>query len=188
MSRIASVIAVQHKCHRLPCRTILQALLLTATILAWFQPAAAQTVILTRHAEKATSPSDNPPLTPAGVQRAKLLGRMFENSGITAIYVTDTLRTQQTSRPLADATHIKPTVLPANDVAGLVKAVRADHKGAIVIVNHSNRLPEIIKELGGPAVTINDNDYDNLFVLTVEGSRSILLKMQYGVRSSKNGQ
>lgn len=176
----ASLTAAQRQPRCLPYLHIVQALLLLAAILTSFQLAAAQTVIITRHAEKAAAPSNDPPLTPDGMHRAKLLASMFENSGVTAIYVTDTLRTQQTAQPLAEATHLKPTMLPANDIAGLLKALRADHHGVVVVINHSNRIPEIIRQLGGPAVTINDNDYENLFVLTLEDKGAVLLRMHYG--------
>lgn len=144
-------------------------------------PASCQvTVIFTRHAEKGPTPPKNPPLTEAGKKRAETLASMLADSGVDAIYVTELQRTQLTAAPLAARVHRKPIVLPAHDIAALVKAIHARQSGVVVVVGHSDTLPEIISALGGPKVEISDSQYDNLFVLTVEGSRSSLLRLHYG--------
>ncbi len=107
------------------------------------------TVILTRHAEKAASPAKDPPLTEAGKHRAELLASMLADSGVSAIYITEFQRTQQTAEPLATRAHITPIVISANDTEALVKAIRAHQSGVVVVVGHSNKLPEIIAALGG---------------------------------------
>jgi broad specificity phosphatase PhoE len=138
------------------------------------------TVIFTRHAEKAASPANDPPLTAAGEKRAKVLASMLADSGVDAIYESELQRTQQTAAPLAARTHVKPTVIPANDTGALVKAIRDRKSGVVVVVGHSNKLPQIIVALGGPTVNIPEADYDNLFVLTVGASHSSLLRLHYG--------
>ncbi len=144
-------------------------------------PASCQvTVVFTRHAEKGPTPPKNPPLTEAGKKRAETLASMLADSGVDAIYVTEFQRTQLTAAPLAARVHLKPVVLPAHDIAALVKAIHARQSGVVVVVGHSDTLPEIISALGGPKVEISDSQYDNLFVLTVEGSRSSLLRLHYG--------
>ncbi len=138
------------------------------------------TVIFTRHAEKAATPAKDPPLSEAGQKRAALLGSMLADSGVDAIYVTEFQRTQQTAAPLAALVHVKPTVLPAKDTAALVKAIRARESGVVVVVGHSNTLPDIMAALGGPKLKIPESEYDNLFVLTVGPSQSSLLRLHYG--------
>ncbi len=138
------------------------------------------TVIFSRHAEKLATPPTDPPLSAAGERRAKLLASMLADSGVDEIIVTEYKRTQQTAAPLAARVHLKPTVIPAADTDGLVKAIRARKSGVVVIVGHSNTLPALIAALGGPAVKIADNEYDNLFVLTVGAAQSSLLRMHYG--------
>src|SRR4030095_14351548 len=60
------------------------------------------TVILVRHAEKNIEPNNpNPNLSPAGEARAQELVRILGSSGITAIYASQFVRTQQTVQPLA---------------------------------------------------------------------------------------
>ena len=142
------------------------------------------TVILTRHAEKASTPPKDPPLTQAGQQRAALLASMLADSGVDAIYVTEFQRTQQTAAPLAERVQVKPTMIPAADTDTLVKAIRARQNGVVVVVGHSNTVPGIIAALGGPKVQIDDSDYNNLFVLTVGASHSPLLRLHYGDASA----
>ena len=138
------------------------------------------TVILTRHAEKAASPANDPPLTDAGRKRSELFASMFADSGIDAIFVTEVQRTQQTAAPLAERTHVKQTIIRAADRDQLLSAIRSHASGVVVVVGHSNTVPAIIAALGGPAVKIEDPAYDNLFILTVGPSQSSLLRMHYG--------
>ena len=154
-------------------------LLLTLVVFVIALPSCAQvTVILTRHAEKGASPPKDPPLSEAGEKRANLLASMLADSGVEAIYVTEFQRTQMTAAPLAARVHVQPTVL--SDTQQLIKAIRARQSGVVVVVGHSNTLPEIIAGLGGPKVNIADPEYDNLFVLTVGPSQSSLLRLHYG--------
>jgi broad specificity phosphatase PhoE len=144
-------------------------------------PASCQvTVILARHAEKGATPPKDPPLTEAGKKRAEALASMLADAGVSAIYVTELQRTQQTAAPLAARVHVKPIVLPAKDTAALINAVRARTSGVVVIVGHSNTIPAIITGLGGPTLQIPETEYDNLFVLAVDGSKSSLLRLHYG--------
>jgi broad specificity phosphatase PhoE len=136
------------------------------------------TVILSRHAEKAATPPKDPPLTEAGKKRADLLASMLADSGVDAIYVTEFQRTQQTAAPLAERVHVKPTVI--SDTQQLIAAIHARKNGVVVVVGHSNTLPEIIAALGGPTVKIADPEYNNLFVLTVGDAKSSLLRLHYG--------
>jgi phosphohistidine phosphatase SixA len=70
---------------------------------------------------------------------------------------------------LAKASAIEPIVVSSKDMAGLVARIKA-HSGNLLVVGHSNTVPEIVKALGGEAVAIGDSDYDNLFVLTATQS------------------
>lgn len=132
----------------------------------------ATTVIVLRHAEKedpSALPDPQVPLSAAGLARAQTLAQVLERAGVSKIYVSDRLRTQQTAQPLATARNITPVQLPANDVAAFVNAVRASANvgRVIVVVGHSNTVPQIVSDLGGGTVTVADNQFDNLFVLSV---------------------
>jgi broad specificity phosphatase PhoE len=157
--------------------------LLAGLLLVW--PAlCAETVILVRHAEKAAAPAEDPPLTVEGRQRAEALAAMLSASGVTSIYVTDYLRTQQTAEPLASLLHLTPQRIDAKKTPALVAAIHGDKSGVVLVVGHSNTVPEIIAALGGPAVKIEDSEYDSLFVLTISAKDVSLLRLHYGAASA----
>ena len=141
-------------------------------------------VILVRHAEKMPVPPENkdPDISAKGEARARLLARMFGNSGIAAIYATQFKRTQQTVKPLAEKTGVAVTQIEANKTSDLVAKIRLQNAGQVVFVaGHNNTVPEIIKALGGPQLPIIPEDqFDNLFVLTVDGTGAAkLLQMKF---------
>ena len=149
-------------------------------------PAAAQqTVFLVRHAERAdsspgTSPTmaADPDLSDAGRTRAEHLAEALKDAKITAIFATEFKRTQQTAAPLAKALGLTVKVVSSNSEASLIADLKAA-KGNVLVVGHSNTVPEIIKRLGvTTAVSIGDNDFDNLFVVS-RGTHPSLLRLHY---------
>jgi len=147
-------------------------------------PAAAQqTVFLVRHAERAdmekgAPPSDDPDLSNTGRARAESLATLLKDADITAIFITKYKRTRQTAAPLATATGLSPIVVEATTAAAIAKEIRAQ-KGNVLVVGHSNTVPDIIKALDvGTAVKIGDQDFDNLFVVT-SGPTPTLLRLHY---------
>lgn len=157
--------------------------LIVANYFCWFYPQT--TVIVLRHAEKDTAsnqPDDLVPLTQAGMARAATLAQVAERAGVSAIYVTQKLRTQQTAEPLAASSGVTPVQLSAADTDGLIDAVLSsgNRGGVIVIVGHSDTVPLIIDRLGGGAVTVGE-EFDNLFVLTLNRWRQTkLIRATYG--------
>ena len=129
----------------------------------------ATTIILVRHAEKATTPGDDPQLSEEGLARAEMLSRMFENSGLTAIYATQYIRTRKTAEPIAHKLGLQVQTVDAGASKKLVEAIVTRHQGGtVLVVGHSNTLPEIIQALsGGKVFEIADDDYDNLYVVTL---------------------
>ena len=158
--------------------------LLTATQLF---PAAPTTVILVRHAEKATQAPDSP-LTAAGEERARELARVLDSAGVTAILTTQYPRTKLTAQPLAEALKIEPAVIEAG-VATYAKSVaeriRASHAGGtVVVVGHSNTTVDVMRELGvANPPTIADSQHDDLFVVTLSDSGAKLTALRYGAVS-----
>ena len=129
----------------------------------------AKTVILVRHAERAGGMSADVGISEAGRCRAEALARMLADANVKRIYTSEVARTQQTAEPLATKLHIRPEVIPAKDTEGLVAKLRAGAPDQVVlVVGHSNTVPEIIKLLGGGSVPpIGDGEYDRLFVATL---------------------
>src|SRR5450755_1104334 len=144
------------------------------------------TVVLVRHAEKALSTIDDPPLAPEGEQRSERLAQMFgerEGAGrLDAIYVTNTRRTQQTAAPLAARLHLTPVVVSASDITATAARLLRDHRGgAVLFIGHSNTLPQLVHELSGKQIEpIPDDDFGEIYVLCVPrfGNAS-LVRMKY---------
>ena len=62
--------------------------------------------------------------------------------------------------------------------AALVKQLEAV-KGNVLVVGHSNSVPDVIKGLGATApVTIGDDEFDNLFIVTT-GTHPSVLRLHY---------
>ena len=122
-------------------------------------------VFVVRHAEKVDESKD-PLLSAKGTARAQALARHLESAGVKAIYVTEYKRTGLTAAPLAAALGLKPIVVRAADTPALVATIRKDNPADVVlVVGHSNTLPDILKGLGHPdPVEIGDDEYDSLFV------------------------
>lgn len=139
-------------------------------------PVAAQggqetTVLLVRHAEKAATPADDPPLTPAGEVRARDLWTTIRDANVSAVVTTQFARTRQTAQPSASALGISPTVIPATSpthVQDVVAEIRRHPGTTVLVVGHSNTVPAIVEALGAkrPAA-ICDSRYDDLFVVTI---------------------
>jgi broad specificity phosphatase PhoE len=171
---------------RLQKFVIVLAALATSAGAAFAQPS---TIILVRHAEKATAPANDPLLTPDGEQRARDLLTALADAHVTAIITTQLQRTQLTAKPLADSTKIAPMIVTAvADTKAHAEAVAAKAKSApagsvVLIVGHSNTIPAIITALGGPRVPeICDPEYSKLFVLEFAPSGPPrLIRGKYGM-------
>ncbi len=131
---------------------------------------AQQLVIAVRHAERADGGSmsstaeTDPKLSAAGEARAARLAAMLADAGITAVYATEYRRTQDTARPIAERLGVKVRIHKAQDSIGLAAVLKAAHpKEIVLVVGHSNTLPQVIKALGGPALTIPDSEYDTIY-------------------------
>lgn len=145
-------------------------------------PSPITTVFLVRHAEKAEIPNDNnPPLNETGKWRAQVLAHTLAKAGIKAIYTSQFLRTQQTAEPLATQLGITPTVMKLNpsqtnpreiasdSILAIVRDIQQRHAGeAVLVVGHTNSVPPVIRMLRSDVVpTIDEQTFDNLFVLTI---------------------
>ncbi len=141
-------------------------------------------IFVVRHAEKDLSGRDDDPgLTPAGWKRAARLGRMLEPIALDAVYATQYGRTQQTIAPSAGGARVKPIVVDAGKEKKLAQTILSEHRGQSVLVcGHSNTVSALLGALGvSETITIDDADYDNLFVVTIgAGRRADLLHLHFG--------
>jgi broad specificity phosphatase PhoE len=103
--------------------------------------------------------ANNPDLTPVGQQHAVMLDRWFAGRGAPeVIYVSDTVRARQTAAVLAARLTLVPKLYDPRDTAGLVAAVLAE-SGTVLVVAHSNTVPDIVAGLGGmrPAPLVHED-------------------------------
>lgn len=144
---------------------------LAAAVLLAAVPVSAEvtTVLVVRHAEKASTGGKDPHLSPAGKLRAKDLAHAVGATGVTAIYATHLQRTQETVAPLAAALGLTPIVKQADQTEELVEEIRTTRRGqAVVVCGHSDTVPEIVKRLSGVVVDpIPDTRFDGLYVVTL---------------------
>lgn len=142
-------------------------------------------IVLVRHAEKADQSKD-PPLSPAGVARARALSDFLRDANVTHIVTSEYRRTKATAEPLATRLRIRPEAVASTDVEGLVARLQALAPDAVVlIVGHSNTVPAILTRLGwNGTVVLTEDDYDNAFILLprAEGAPTVL-RLKYGQRS-----
>ena len=160
--------------------TFAAVLIAAAVALAIYRSATTTTVVVVRHAEKQLGTIEDAPLSPEGEARAERLARLLGDAGfggVSAILVTDTRRSQQTAAPLAKRLRLQPEVVPARDIDAMLAHVRAHRGSRVLIVGHSNTVPEIVSRLAGEKVPpIADDEYDNLYVVATPtiGQASVL--------------
>jgi broad specificity phosphatase PhoE len=131
---------------------------------------AADTVYVIRHLQKESGA--DPALTAEGRAGASALAELLADKGVTAIFATETRRAMETAAPLAARLGIAITPYDPGDPAALAK-VAAGVKGAILVVGHSNTVPQLVASFGGaePAA-IADDEFGTLYIVH-EGSNRV---------------
>ena len=147
-------------------------------------------VVLVRHADKASEPSDDPPLTSKGTRRARELAKTLQNARLSAIITTDFRRTRDTALPIAAATGLTPEVVPIkgrrldSHLQALEATLRRHAGGAVLVVGHDSTITPLIAALGGPRLPhIGAMEYDNLFILVAAAAKIHLVHSRYGAAS-----
>jgi broad specificity phosphatase PhoE len=164
------------------------ALALAATappLAAQAQATAPTVVIIVRHAEKAATPANDPPLTEVGAARADALAAALAGAKVDVVMHTPTTRTRETARPVAERFGLTPEVLPLGPMAqhaqGVADAVRRHPGKTIVVVGHSNTIMAYVAALGGPRRgDLCDHQYDGLYTLVIDGPNVRLVEGRYG--------
>ena len=157
--------------------------------LAWFfELQATTTVIFVRHAEKASVESSDPELSDAGRARAAELARQLVDADVVAggdaIYSTTFQRTEQTAKPVADALNLPITPYDAMNTETIIDDIVKAHKGKIIlVVGHSNTIPELIANMGASKVVppIAEDEYDNIYIVTIPWfGKTKTIRLRYG--------
>jgi len=127
-------------------------------------------VLLVRHAEREDGQSRmdvsvDPSLSSVGRARAEMIAELLGESEISAIFTTEYRRTQETAEPLARVLKLTPVVVPASRTDTLVRKLKRWPSSTVLVVGHTDTVPQIIRSFGGPAVQIEAGEYDSLFSL-----------------------
>ena len=120
------------------------------------------TVIFLRHAEALprTPANQNPILADAGNKRAKLAAKTLRAAGVTRIFATELIRTQQTAAPLAKELGLEIENYTAKESRTFARLLGQLKNGeVVVVVGHSNTLPVMVSELGGNLKDLDKKGY-----------------------------
>jgi 2,3-bisphosphoglycerate-dependent phosphoglycerate mutase len=129
------------------------------------------TVYLVRHGEKqppppGAKPEKDPPLSEAGLVRARALQSVMVNVELAGVFATQFKRTQQTVEPTARAKGLDVEIVDARDTPALAARIRALSGRAVLVAGHSNTVPEVAAALGASdPFAIDDSEFGDLFVL-----------------------
>ena len=131
-------------------------------------------VVVTRHAEKVADAGADPPLAPAGLERAARLAGIFGASpkglAIDAIFVTQWQRSGATAQPLAARLGVPVIAINDDDIAGLKSRILGDYRGRrVLVVAHSDTVGPIVRALAGGAESppVGDAEYGTAYVIAI---------------------
>jgi broad specificity phosphatase PhoE len=159
--------------------TLLRHALGVALLAGAIAPAAARAVqdcelgalYVVRHAEKATGADPDVELSDAGKATAQALVGFFADRGLDVVYATHLRRTLQTALPLATARDLEVRVLPAGDTPRLLQRLKTAHCGQhVLVVGHSNTVPEIAAALGSAPFEIPDTEFGTIWFKPAPGA------------------
>jgi 2,3-bisphosphoglycerate-dependent phosphoglycerate mutase len=145
------------------------------------------TVLIIRHAEKA-SDADDSPLTEAGEKRAQALIRVTEDAGVKAIYTSQFKRNHDTAKPLSERLGVSVTELPVDLQSPgdygkrLAKDILEKHSGqTVLVIGHGNTIAATIEGLTGRSPQIGEIAYGDFFTVIISPSgEAKVIKAQYG--------
>lgn len=129
------------------------------------------TVILVRHAEKATDDPKDPTLTEPGNERAERLKELLRKDfTVKAVYSTPYKRTRLTAKPTADFFELQISEYSFSDPQGLAKSWVEDYSGAaVLVVGHSNTTPYFTNLLLGEEKyeKLDESEYGMIYIVTL---------------------
>jgi phosphohistidine phosphatase SixA len=134
---------------------------------------AATTIILMRHAEKELT-SDDPPLSAAGKRRAEKLPVWLKKYRPDEFYSTATIRTRQTLEPWARKAGKQIQIYNAATQQTLAKSLKQKPGKTIVVVGHSNTIPQLVNLLIGTNTysDLPDNEFGKVWIISIKGGKT----------------
>jgi len=110
---------------------------------------------------------------------------LLEDNGIDHIYASVFNRTQLTAAPLANEINKSLIIYSLDTTQALADQLKRYSGSDILIVGHTNNIPEIIRYLSDESISpIGEPDFDNIYI--VELNRNLVWTSKY-VTSSTYG-
>jgi len=150
------------------------------------------TYYIVRHAEKApveagasAMMASDPPLSPAGEQRAIELRQTLRGEKIKHVFSTNFKRTLSTAQPLNETMGSTAIAIYSSKKDSLdlfIEKLQAIKKGNVLVVGHSNTIDDIANKLCDKKVVpgdLKETQYDNLFVVKRKGKKFVFTYKKY---------
>jgi len=138
-----------------PVWVALLALLIAAGIAySLYRGATTTVVVLVPAGENEPGTIDDPPISAEGEGRAQRLAQLFGGGAgrgrLDALYVSRARRAQQSAAPLAELTHLTPTVFSASEASATAGSLLHAHEGAaVLVIADGAALQQFLQQLTG---------------------------------------
>jgi broad specificity phosphatase PhoE len=137
----------------------------------------ATSLYLVRHGEKQDVGAD-PALTACGQARAKALAVVLADIALAAVYSTGYQRTLQTATAVAQSQQLKVSLYDARDADSLIAQLR-QYQQPVLIVGHSNTIPQLVSYLSGFNIApLTEQDYNMLYQVELTDNATVTLRRQ----------
>ncbi len=108
---------------------------------------------------------------------------MLSNTRLDAIYSTETIRTQSTAKPAADAAGMAVQSYSAQELDIFASSLKRKHRGeTVLVVGHSNTTPALASLLdpNEDYPRFSELNYTNLWIVTIPPKGKVrVLKLQF---------
>lgn len=145
------------------------------------KPQPITTIYLIRHAEKDRTDPQNPDpeLNQKGLGRAMHWAEIFDDIALDLVYSTDYERTSMTAAPVSVKKDIPVEYYDPKNID--IQDFKLKNLGKrILVVGHSNTIPEMVNGLIGEEeyAQMDDTDNGSLFIVNLIGSQSFSSRLR----------
>lgn len=138
-------------------------------------PAPEPHFFVTRHLQK--DAGQDPGLTAEGQRCAQALAAMLRGRGVRAIFASTTRRGRETAAPAAATLGLAAQDYAPADIAGVAARVQAT-EGSVLVVGHSNTVPDIVERLGGTRPgPIDESRYAEVWQVARSGGATQMVRI-----------
>ncbi len=139
------------------------------------------TVVIIRHAERASFFAADSPLSEKGQHRAEGLAYLLDHLKPEALFASNLVRTQQTLRPLSEHIHRSPMIWDYRQSVSLASYLKTTYSGKTVLVCwHHDHMKELVKALGveGSIPDWSMFTFNRIWIVTLSGNNPGRLQIQ----------